>query len=192
MGVLARDPDTRPASADVLQRQLEGFAAGQRIQLGTARVAAYLADAFPPGRERAMSSDASAPFALPSTRTSAPPPLSRGSSSAPREHSTDLDGLPPAPSPSPRPKHWTGEGSLALASQEALRELEAEVAARARQSSRPAQGLQDSDSEAEDTLVGQSQAPAATERRPSLSPERPSVGVYIHVGGSPDDVNKKG
>lgn len=105
VGVLARDPDARPATAEVLQRQIEGFAAAQRIQLGTARVAAYLAEAFPPGQERPK--DGSASFALPGTRTSVPPAANLASASRdssappplrssvpPAEESTDLDGLP--------------------------------------------------------------------------------------------------
>ena len=191
-GVLARDPDGRPASADVLQRQIEGFAAAQRIQLGTARVAAYLADAFPPGQERAM--DASAPFSLPSTRTSAPPPPERSSDSparasdTPSAHSTDLDGLalglglrgglssedhPPSADHDAEPNGYTPD-SGAPTDQIAL----------------------ETDFEGEDTLVGQSQKPpsappAGAARRPSLGPERPSIGVYLHVGGSPEDVKKK-
>lgn len=157
-GALARDPDARPASAEVLQRQIEGFAAAQRIQLGTARVAAYLAEAFPPGQERAK--DGSASFALPGTRTSmplassmasasrsssAPPP--RRSSVPPLEESTDLDGVALNPADAAHPDHD------------------------------------------EDTMVGQSQRP--TSQRPSLSPPRPSTGVYIHVGVPTEDLKKK-
>jgi serine/threonine-protein kinase len=183
-GVLARDPDARPATADVLQRQIEGYAAAQRIQLGTARVAAYLADAFPPGQERAM--DASAPFSLPSTRTSAPPPPSR-TSDEPSEHSTDLDGV--ALDPAPRAVAWTGEASLVMASEQAIEQLRNEAdAARTPAPHAPPDGPE---AEAEDTLVGQSQAPHPASQRPSLSPARPSTGVYIHVGGSPEDVTKK-
>ena len=42
--------------------------------------------------------------------------------------------------------------------------------------------------EAEDTMVGQSQAPTADSRRPSLGPPRPSTGVYLHVGVTTEDV----
>ena len=41
----------------------------------------------------------------------------------------------------------------------------------------------------EDTMVGQSQRP--TSQRPSLSPPRPSTGVYIHVGVPTEDLKKK-
>lgn len=161
-GALARDPDARPATADVLQRQIEGFAAAQRIQLGTARVAAYLAEAFPPGHERPK--EGSAAFSLPSTRTSAPPPASaslppaRRSSAPPREESTDLDGLALAPADA---EAHGDEGGF----------------------------------EAEDTMVGQSQAPRPEprpeSRRPSMGPPRPSTGMYIHVGVTTEDVKKK-
>jgi serine/threonine protein kinase len=165
-GALARDPSSRPATADVLQRQIEGFAAAQRIQLGTARVGAYLAEAFPPGSERQKDGSPASPLPAPrgsvppGPRTSLPPgrynssapPPPRRSSSPPAEESTDLDGLALAAAGAPS---------------------------------------EENEFEAEDTMVGQSQAPPADSRRPSLGPPRPSTGVYLHVGVTTEDVKKK-
>ena len=126
---------------------------------------AYLAEAFPPGSEREK--DGSLVSPVPAARVSVPPgprtslPPGRYNSSAP----------PPRRSSSPPAEQSTDLDGLALAAAGAPSE--------------------ENEFEAEDTMVGQSQAPTADSRRPSLGPPRPSTGVYLHVGVTTEDVKKK-
>lgn len=96
LAALARNVHARPSTAQVLRRQLEGFAAAGGHQLSSRRLAEYVAEAFPPTDSEGF--DASGPFAVPS-HSSAPPAA----------HSSPSIQLPP-PSAPPSVPH-VAEGS---------------------------------------------------------------------------------
>ena len=196
---LARDPEIRPQSAADFQRRVERFAARQKIALGSAKLARYLRDTFPPRSEDVRN--------VPHVPKSSVPPRRESRQPRAMTHSASGEALvsreSQAPRPSggvtvPPPRPWTPVPTARTS--EAPRRRRAAAPATEidvpAASADPTEVPEVAEVPDDDTLVGRS--PLAASEAPSTRPSqrverrssRPSVGVYVQRGGR-DDVIKK-